>query len=144
MGRAGGVLAIDHGALGAGFAVVDGLRIAAQPLEAWREKGGEAALLAHLEELLAEREISVLLVGLPLDMDGGEGPRAGAVRAFAGRLAARFPEMEVVLHDERLTTKAAEELMREMGIPVRERRARRDSFSALVILRDWLAAGEPR
>ena len=144
MVRGRGVLAIDHGTLGTGFAVVDGLRIAAQPLESWREQGGEPALLAHVERLLAERDISVLLVGLPLDMDGGEGPRALSVRAFAGRLAARFKDVEVVLHDERLTTKAAEELLRETGSPLRERRARRDSFSALVILRDWLAAGEPR
>jgi putative transcription antitermination factor YqgF len=80
MQRKTGVLAIDHGTKRAGFAVVDGLRIAAHTLEAWRGPGGEKALFDHVERLLAERDISVLLVGLPLDMDGGDGPRATEVR----------------------------------------------------------------
>jgi len=49
-----------------------------------------------------------------------------------------------VFHDERLSTKSAEELLRETDLSPEERRARRDSISALVILRDWIAAGEPR
>jgi len=144
MERKAGVLAIDHGTKRVGFAVVDGMRIAAHALEAWRGPGGEEGILRHLAGLLSERDVSVLLIGLPLDMDGGEGPRAAEVRAFGKRLAARFPELEVVFHDERLTTKAAEELLREMGIRPEERRARKDSFSALVILRDWIESGEPR
>jgi putative Holliday junction resolvase len=144
MTRKGGVLAIDHGTKRAGFAVVDELRIAARALDTWRGPGSESALFDHIDRLLAERDVSVLLVGLPLHMDGGEGARAAEVRAFAGRLAARFSELEVVLHDERLSTKAAEDLLRETDLRADERRARRDSFSALVILRDWIAAGEPR
>jgi putative Holliday junction resolvase len=144
MERKAGVLAIDHGTKRVGFAVVDGLRIAPRALEGWRGEGGEEALFRHLEGLLADRDVSVLLVGLPVDMDGGEGPRAAEVRAFAKRLELRFPRMEVVFHDERLTTKAAEELLREIGADREERRAKKDSFSALVILRDWLASGEPR
>lgn len=144
MSKQGGVLAIDHGTKRAGFAVVDGLRIAPTPLHSWRGPGGEEALLDHLAELVDERDIATFLVGLPLDMDGGEGPRAKEVRAFAGRLAARFPGRDVVLFDERLTTKAAEELLRETDLSPEERRARRDSISALVILRDWIASGEPR
>jgi putative Holliday junction resolvase len=144
MQRKAGVLAIDHGAKRAGFAVVDPLRIAAHALDGWRGRGGEPALFEHIEKLLSERDVSTLLLGLPLDMDGGEGPRAAEVRAFAARLAARFPELEIVLYDERLTTKAAEEMLRGMDLGRGERRARRDSFSALVILKDWLASGEPR
>jgi putative Holliday junction resolvase len=136
-----GVLAIDHGERRVGFAVADPLRIATQALAGWR---GAGDLLDHVESLLAEREISVLLVGLPLNMDGSEGPRASAVRSFAARLAARFPARDVVLYDERLTTKAAEDLLRESGVPVAKRREQRDSASALVLLRDWIASGEPR
>jgi putative Holliday junction resolvase len=144
MGKKAGVLAIDHGSKRSGFAVVDGLRIAPRALDPWRESGGEEALFAHMEGLLADRDVSVLLVGLPLNMDGGEGPRSQEVRAFARRLGERFPAMEVVLHDERLSTKAAEELLRETGASRQDRRTLRDSFSALVVLRDWIAAGEPR
>lgn len=142
--RKAGVLAIDHGEKRAGFAVADGLRISTQALETWRGPGGEEALLAHVESLLAERDVSILLVGLPANMDGSEGPRALAVRAFAARLAARFPKLEVVLYDERLTTKAGEELLREAGVPASKRRAQRDGAAALVLLRDWIASGEPR
>lgn len=144
MERKAGVLAIDHGTKRVGFAVVDALRIAPRALEGWRGAGGEEGLFRHVDGLLEDRDVSVLLIGLPVDMDGGEGPRAAEVRAFAKRIASRFPRMEVVLYDERLTTKAAEELLREIGADPEERRSRRDSFSALVILRDWLASGEPR
>ena len=144
MARPGGVLAIDHGTKRVGFAVVDALRIAPIPLETWQGIGGEEALLRFVEHLLAEREIGIFLVGLPLDSLGGAGSRAEEVRAFARRLAARFPDRELVFQDERLSTKAAEELLRETGLPPAGRRARRDSISALVILRDWIAAGEPR
>jgi putative Holliday junction resolvase len=140
----GGVLALDHGEKRTGLAVCDPLRVALRPLEAWRGPPEGAGLFEHLESLLAERDVKVLLVGLPLDMDGGEGPRAARVRAFATRLAARFPHSEVVLHDERLTTKAAEELLREAGVGPEERRRRKDSWSALVLLRAWLDSGEPR
>jgi putative Holliday junction resolvase len=144
MKRPASVLAIDHGEKRVGFAVADPLRIAAQALAGWRGSRGESGLLDHVESLLAERDVAVLLVGLPVNMDGSDGPRAAAVRGFAERLAARFPQQEVVLYDERLTTKAAEDLLRESGVPVAKRREQRDSASALVLLRDWLASGEPR
>jgi putative Holliday junction resolvase len=139
-----GVLAIDHGTKRAGFAAVDALRLVPVPLEAWRGPGGEPALLDRIAELLGERDVGTLLVGLPLDMDGGEGPRAKDVRAFAARLGKQFSDQEIVFHDERLSTKSAEELLRETDLSPEDRRARRDSISALVILRDWIAAGEPR
>jgi len=142
--RPGSVLAIDHGTKRAGFAVVDALRIAPVPLSAWRGPGGEPELFEYVAKLLEERNVATFLVGLPFDMDGGEGPRAREVRAFAARLGARFPEQSIVFHDERLSTKSAEELLRETDLSPEERRARRDSISALVILRDWIAAGEPR
>jgi putative Holliday junction resolvase len=66
------------------------------------------------------------------------------VRRFAARLGARFPGLGLVLWDERLTTKAAEELLREAGFSGRRAKARKDSWSALVLLRDWLESGEPR
>jgi len=108
-----GVLAIDVGTKRTGFAVSDALRIAAQPLEGLLAGEDAPELLEHVARLLAERDVDTLLVGLPRDMDGGEGARAAAVRRFAARLAARFPGLRLVLWDERLTTKAAEELLRD-------------------------------
>ena len=54
-----------------------------------------------------------------------------------------FPRVRIGYQDERLSTKAAEELLKEAGMHGEERRAKKDSMAALVILRDWIEAGEP-
>lgn len=140
--RTRGVLAIDHGTQKFGFAVADPLRIATQPLESLR--GDESDAFARIAKLLDERDVDTLLVGLPLHMDGGVGARAEDVRGFCARLAARFPELAVVAFDERLTSKAADELARELDLSRDERKRWKDSLAALALLRDWLASGEPR
>lgn len=137
-------LGLDPGTRRTGFAVADPLRIACQPLEAWRGDLAGEGLVEHLRGLLEERDVDTLVIGLPLDMDGGEGPPAAASRALAARLAGRFPGLRVVLQDERLTTKAAEDLLRESGERRwQDRKPLRDSMSAVVLLRDWVEAGEP-
>ena len=140
----GGVLAIDHGTKRTGFAVVDALRIASHALDPWHGAGSSDALVAHVAKLCDERTIATFLVGFPYNMDGSEGPRAADVKLFGERLQKRFPAIEIVPWDERLTTKAAEELLREAGYHGDERKARKDSWSALVLLRDWIESGEPR
>jgi putative Holliday junction resolvase len=142
--KRGTVLAIDHGAKRTGFAVVDALRIAPQPLEVWHGDGGGDELVEHVLSLLAERDVEALVVGIPLTPDGSETARSAQVRAFIERLRARVRGPAIVAHDERLSTKDAEIELREAGLHGAQRKTRRDSFSALVILRDWLAAGEPR
>lgn len=138
----GGVLAIDWGERKSGFASIDALRIAPTVLDACRTSDA-GALLEHVAALLEERSIDTLLVGLPLHADGSAGERAAATRAFARRLAARFPALAIRLHDEHLTTKEAESRLQAAGHRGREISARRDGWSALVLLEDWLAAGEP-
>ncbi len=140
----GGVLAIDHGTKRTGFAVTDALRLGVFALDTFHGAGGGDALVAHVHGVCDERSIATFLIGMPCDAEGRESGRAGEIRAFSERLARRFPEVEIVFHDERLTTKAAEELLREAGHHGSERKARRDSWSALVLLRDWLESGEPR
>jgi len=139
----GGVLAIDWGEAKSGFASSDALRLSVQPLSTFRGEGRGAELLEHVARLLAERDVTTILVGLPLDMNGGEGPRASATRAFAASLRARFAELAVVLFDERLTTKEAEARLREAGVRGRAARERKDAWAALVLLQDWISAGEP-
>lgn len=140
----GGVLAIDLGTRKTGFAVADPLRILAQPLEGAPLGEDAPELLDHVARLLAEREVDTLLLGMPLDAAGLPGPRAKAVQAFAARLRERFPHLAVVPWDERLTTKEAEALLFDAGYRGRRAKARRDSWSALVLLRDWMESGEPR
>jgi len=143
----GGVLAIDYGAKKSGFATTDALRISRTPLDPVRIPGTSRELLDHVAALVEERPVAVLLVGLPLgpgDELGHEGERARASRDFAARLAARFPDLEVVLHDEHGTTKEAESRLFEAGFRGAEIQGRKDSWSALVLLEDWVRSGEPR
>lgn len=140
----GGVLAIDHGTKRTGFAASDALRLGVFALDTFHGDGAGDALLAHVAKLLDERTIATFLVGFPYDTDGKEGGRALDVRAFCVRLQARFGGVEIVHYDERLTTKAAEDMLREAGHHGQDRKARRDSWSALVLLRDWIDSGEPR
>jgi putative Holliday junction resolvase len=143
MGLKGGALAIDHGTKRTGFAYADVLRISLNALEPFRGPGDAPALLEHLARLCAERSVATLVVGMPFNMDGSEGPRAAEVRAFGERLRARFPHMAIEFVDERLSTKEAEELLRESGLHGEKARVLRDSFSALVVLRDWVSTEKP-
>lgn len=140
----GSVIALDPGVKRTGFAVVDALRLAVEPLDTYHGPETSEGLLARVAELIAERVVEVLLVGLPVGPDGGETERSRAVRALCARLAERFPGIPVVPYDERLTTKEAEAQLVEAGHTGSDRKARRDSWSAAVLLEDWVRSGEPR
>jgi putative Holliday junction resolvase len=137
------VLAVDHGTKKTGFASTDALRTAEWPLECWHGPGDGEELLDHIAELVAERSAGTVLVGLPLNMDSTEGPRAKDVLAFIERVRARLGTVTVLPWDERLTTRSAEDLLHEAGFHGDDLKSRRDSWSALVLLRDWLETGEP-
>lgn len=84
----------------------------------------------------------MVVVGLPLSLDGSEGPAARAARAEARALAAELP-VPVVLHDERLTTVEAHRLLAEAGLDERARRRVVDRAAAAVLLQAWLDGGCP-
>ena len=139
----GSVLAIDHGTKKTGFAIADPLRIAVHALEQVNLSGDSEELLDYIQKLLEERDVEFFLLGMPYNMDGSEGGRSADVRLFAERLKTRFKRVRVRLWDERLTTKAAEDLLRQSGFSGRQAKGRKDSWSALVLLRDWIESGEP-
>lgn len=139
----GAALGIDHGAKRTGFAVADALRITSAPLEVVHATGDSEELLDHVARLLEERDVSTFVVGLPRHADGREGARAAEVRAFAARLAARFPGVAVAFQDEHLSSREADAQLVEAGYTGEDRKRRRDALAALVLLREWLAAGEP-
>jgi putative pre-16S rRNA nuclease len=140
----GCAIAIDHGTKRTGFAVTDPLRISIEPLDLFRGDGAGEELLDFIAGLLADRSVGVFVVGWPLNMDGSTGPRARDVQAFYERLGTRFPGIELARVDERLSTKEAEARLAEAGYRGAARKARRDSWSAVVLLEDWIRAGEPR
>ncbi len=139
-----GVLAIDPGVNKSGFAFADRLRIVTRALDPTRSDGDDERLADHIQSLVEERDVSTLLVGLPLTMGGEETGQAERVRVLIALLHTRFPKLEIVAYDERLTTKEAESRLREHGYSGREIRTRKDSWAALVLLEDWLRSGEPR
>ncbi len=132
----GKLLGLDLGTRTIGVAVSDGLRFTATPLETIR-RSKFTADAARLVELIAENQAVGLVLGLPLNMDGSEGPRVQSTRAFARNLAQKTP-LPVVFWDERLSTSAVTRMLIEADTR-RERRAEVvDKLAASYILQGFL------
>jgi putative Holliday junction resolvase len=117
----GPLLGLDLGTRTIGVAVSDAIRSSATPLEtiARRKFTADAA---RIGQLVAEKNVTGIVLGLPLNMDGSEGPRAQSTRAFARNLA-RHVSVPIVFWDERLSTSAVERMMIEEANLRRDRRA---------------------
>ena len=138
----GPVLAIDYGSRRIGLAVSDAGGSFAFPA-GFLERRGEPHDLAALRELAVARGVVQIVVGLPIHMDGREGPEARAARAFAEALG-RATGLEVRMFDERWTSREAERALAQGGArPPRRRSAaakgRVDATAAALLLRTWLA-----
>ncbi len=133
--RPGVRLGIDPGDARIGVARSDPSGFLATPVETVRRgKGDVRRLLA----ILAEEEAVEVVVGLPRSLSGREGPAAAKVREFAGALALRVAPVPVRLVDERLTTVAAEAMLRDRGKKGGSRRAVVDQAAAVLILQHAL------
>lgn len=134
--RTGGLVGLDLGTRTIGVAVSDGLRQIASPLMTLKRvkfSQDAAAILA----LVAERGLVGIVLGLPLNMDGSEGPRAQSTRAFARNLE-RLTPLPIGFWDERLTTVAAERAMLEADLSRARRAASIDAVAAGLILQGML------
>jgi putative Holliday junction resolvase len=139
--RAGRVLGVDPGMVRVGFAVSDRDRRLASPLTTYRRR--DAVQDAEfVQRLVAEEEIELIVVGLPVHTDGREGAKAAEARAYAHWLAETTGK-PVRLFDERFTTVQAEALLWEAGLTHRRRRDRRDRVAAQLLLQAFLEAGCP-
>jgi putative Holliday junction resolvase len=130
------ILSIDYGRVRIGLAVSDGLGMASHPLPALQRSSSERDLAA-LRRVAESRDVQRLVVGLPLNMDGSEGPMAAEVRAWAVRLAEELA-LPLEMEDERLTTDEAEAFLKESGLRPSDRKKFRDSVAAALILRSVL------
>jgi len=141
--RDGRLMALDVGTKTVGIATSDVLRSLATPLTTLK-RGKLAADLATLAELARKHEVKALVLGLPLNMDGSEGPRCQSIRQFAANIAAHGPPalaaLPIVLQDERLSTAAVTRGMIDDYDMSRARRAERvDAAAAAWILESALA-----
>jgi len=131
------VAALDVGDVRIGVAVSDELGMTARGIGVVKRVGGVRDL-DGIAKLLAPYEPGRIVVGLPLNMDGSEGPRAEKTRRFADRLATHLG-MPIELFDERLTTAAAHEAMAATGVRKKRRRQLVDQMAAAIILESYLA-----
>lgn len=137
----GRILAIDPGSVRIGLAVSDPERKFAFPLATYtrRDRAQDAA---QFRAVVAQERPSLLLVGLPVHLDGREGPKARAARAFGSWLA-EVTGVPVQFWDERFTTTQAESHLWEAGLTHKKRKARRDRVAAQILLQGYLDAGCP-
>ena len=130
------ILALDLGKRRIGLAVSDPLGITAQGL-ATLERKNLRTDLAILARMARELEVGLFLLGNPLHMSGREGAQVAWVREFASALGERTG-IEVRLWDERLTTVAANRVLRESGISIQKRGKAVDRLSAVILLQSYL------
>ena len=130
------LIGLDLGTKTIGVAVSDGILSVATPLETVRRKkfGVDAA---RLQEIITERAIGGIILGLPFNMDGSEGPRCQSTRAFARNLA-RLTDLPIGYWDERLSTVAAERALLEADTSRKRRAEVIDHVAASYILQGVL------
>ncbi|MFP2908187.1 Holliday junction resolvase RuvX [Pyxidicoccus sp. 3LFB2] len=131
-------MGLDLGTKTIGVAVSDGLGLTAQGVTTVRRTSLKADLAA-LSALAKEHEVSRVVLGFPLNMDGSEGPRAEASRKFAETLGSALG-VPVELWDERLSTVAATRTLLEADVSRARRREVIDQVAAQFILQGWLDA----
>ncbi len=132
----GKLLGLDLGTKTIGVAISDGMRYSATPLETIkRSKFTQDA--ARLIELIAENQAVGFVLGLPLNMDGSEGPRVQSTRAFARNLATKV-SIPIVFWDERLSTSAVTRTLIEADVRRDKRAEVVDKLAASYILQGAL------
>lgn len=134
----GRVLALDPGTRRVGVAVSDPLGITAQPHSVLDAEDPD--LMGQIARLGADLGVGRIVVGLPVSLNGTEGPAAAAARTFAAAVAGATG-LPVDLADERFTSVSAERVLVEAGLSGRRRRAVRDRVAAAVLLQAYLDGG---
>lgn len=131
------VLGIDLGARRIGVALSDSGEVIASPYEVVQRSGDRARDHREIALLVEESEAGLVVVGLPLSLDGSIGPAAAAAQDEAAELAAALT-VPVELFDERLTTVTAERALKSQGMKGPARRKVVDKVAAAVMLQAFL------
>ena len=134
----GRILALDLGERRIGLAVSDALGVTAQGLETMERTRSLRRDLDRLGEIARSREVSLALIGLPVQMSGEEGTQAARAREFGRKLHDRTG-LAVEFWDERLTTREAGRILRAGGVSMGKRARAVDRLAAVIILESYLA-----
>jgi putative Holliday junction resolvase len=130
------ILAIDHGTVRMGIAISDESKFIAQPL-LFIPAHPFDKFRTQLEQLLRDKEVELILVGMPRNMDGSYGPAAAKVEAFIVELR-KFVAVPIKTWDERLTSSQANRFLRESNVRGRKQREKVDQTAAAILLQSYL------
>jgi putative Holliday junction resolvase len=130
------ILALDHGTKRIGVALSDELKLIAQPLTYLRAEPF-AGFLEELKELLRDKEVELILVGLPRNMDGSYGPAALKVQDFVAALKGALT-IPIQTWDERLTSVMANRFLIEGKVRRQKRKEKVDQTAAALLLQSYL------
>ena len=134
------VLGIDYGDSRVGVALSDPLLITANSLGIVDAKAGRRQVVARIVELLTKHDVSTVVIGYPVNMDGSKGSRVKVTEKFARELEEACKgvrSVEIVFWDERLTTRMADRAMIEMNVHQRQKGVS-DEIAAMLILQNYL------
>ncbi len=135
----GSVAGVDFGDRRIGIAVSDEDRSMAFPRGTIEYRGGVGKAATLVAEQVRQLGAGLVVVGLPLRLDGTNGPQADRVRSFVDLLQRTLPKgVQVVLQDERHTSGDARQALMEAGVSGRRTRRRVDTVAAAMILQDYL------
>jgi putative Holliday junction resolvase len=130
------ILALDHGSKRIGVAVSDETKTIAQPLE-YILTESFADFLVRLKKILIEKEIDLILIGQPRNMDGSYGPAAEKVQTFVGVLRTAIT-VPIKMWDERLTSSQANKILIQGGVRRDKRKEKVDKMAAAILLQSYL------
>ena len=131
-------MALDYGEVRIGIAFSDLMQIVASPYETYTRKSVDEDI-KYLANLTKTQQVSVLVVGLPINMDGTEGDRAQKTREFANALKQHISQnIELVFVDERLSSVEAEEMLIQAKVRRDKRKMVIDKVAASIILQGYL------
>lgn len=136
-------LGLDLGERRVGVAVCDSAGTVATPVETLLRTGDPDRDLQAVAEQVHQWQAEIVVVGLPVSLDGSEGPAAQAAREEIDRMEGLL-DVPVVSYDERLTTVIAERSLMDQQMKGPKRRGVVDRVAAAVTLQSWLDAGMPR
>lgn len=130
------ILALDHGTKRVGVAVSDELKMMAQPLE-FIPAEPFAGFVERLREILRDKEVELIIVGMPRNMDGSYGPAALKVQEFVGAIKTAIA-VPIKTLDERLTSVQANKFLIQGKVRRQERKVRVDAAAAAILLQSYL------
>lgn len=132
------ILALDHGTKRIGVALSDETRTIAQPLE-YILAEPFADFLERLKQILHEKEVDLILIGMPRNMDGSYGPAAHKVEVFIAALKSAIP-IPIKTWDERLTSTMANRALVQGNVRRDKRKQKVDAMAAAILLQSYLDA----